>query len=272
MTDPTHHPLSQAPPDAPDHADPGSLRISETFASIQGEGKLTGVPSFFVRTSGCNLRCTWCDTPYASWDPEGPVRTVEDIVREAITHRDNAGIRHAVLTGGEPMLPPAIVPLSRALRDAGFHITIETAGTIVRPVACDLMSLSPKLANSTPTGDPRDPAGTWATRHQQRRLNAEALRILWHGSAELPRTWDRQCKFVVTGESDLPEIDSVLALLDEGHPPADRTPAADIMLMPEGTSEPAPDARDTVQKICMRTGYRYCTRLHIHLYGDARGT
>ena len=255
---------------------PPSLRISEMFCSIQGEGRLTGVPSLFVRTSGCNLRCTWCDTPYASWDPEGPVRTVDDIVDEARSAMKDSGVRHAVLTGGEPMLPPAIVPLSLALRDAGLHITIETAGTIVRPVACDLMSLSPKLANSTPADDPRDPGGAWAERHESRRLNAEALRSLWHGSPELraanPRGWDRQCKFVVTSDADLSEIGSVIELLDEGRADGARTPPSDIMLMPEGTTEPTPEARDTVQAICMRTGYRYCTRLHIQLYGDTRGT
>lgn len=249
-----------------------TLRIAETFASIQGEGKLTGVPSFFVRTSGCNLRCTWCDTPYASWDPEGPTRTVQDIVDEARA----SGTTHAVLTGGEPMLPPAIVSLSHALRTAGFHITIETAGTIVRPVACDLLSLSPKLANSTPTADPRDPAGTWADRHESRRLNPDALRELWQGSDQLraanPLGWDRQCKFVVTDEQDLEEIKAVIAMLDEGSPPDQHTPADDILLMPEGTAEPTQHARDTVHRICMKTGFRYCTRLHIHLYGDARGT
>ena len=138
------------------------------------------------------------------------------------------------------------------------------------------MSVSPKLANSTPSGDPRDPSGAWAERHESRRLDPDALRALWHGSPELnaanPDGWDRQCKFVVTGEDDLPEIESVIALLDEGRADAGRTPPGDIMLMPEGTSEPTPAARDTVQAICMRRGFRYCTRLHIHLYGDTRGT
>lgn len=270
------HELPIHNPESSPRTDPelrnATLRISETFASIQGEGKLTGVPSFFVRTSGCNLRCTWCDTPYASWAPEGPVRTVEDIVAEARA----TGLCHAVLTGGEPMLSPAIVPLSHALRENGFHITIETAGTIVREVACDLMSLSPKLANSTPTGDPRDPTGAWAQRHEERRLNPASLRALWHGSPGLdaanPSGWDRQCKFVVTGEADLAEINAVLAMLDEDRDAGARTPPGDIMLMPEGTAEPTPATRDAVQAICMQTGYRYCTRLHIHLYGDARGT
>ena len=160
-----------------------TLPISETFTSLQGEGKLTGVPSFFVRTSGCNLRCTWCDTPYASWAPEGDTRTLANIVDEAHA----SGVRHAVLTGGEPMMFEAVEPLAAALRDAGMHITIETAGTIARDVACDLMSLSPKLANSTPKGELRDPDGAWATRHEARRLNPDALRSLWSGA------WDRQC-------------------------------------------------------------------------------
>jgi len=253
-----HHSLPQSPEPAPDQGD--SLRIAETFSSIQGEGKLTGVPSFFIRTSGCNLRCSWCDTPYASWQPEGPVRTIEDIVDEA----RNSPARHAVITGGEPMLPPAITPLSHALKDAGFHITIETAGTIVRPVACDLISISPKLANSTPADDPRDQAGTWAKRHETRRLNPDALRALWQGDN------DRQCKFVVTSPDDLAEIQAVIKMLDQGA----QTPSRpdDILLMPEGIAEPTKAARDAVQRICMDTGYRYCTRLHIHLYGDARGT
>ena len=73
----------------------GSLPISETFVSIQGEGKLTGVPSWFCRVSGCNLRCSWCDTPYASWKPEGTRRTVDELLAEAKA----SGVHHAVLTG-----------------------------------------------------------------------------------------------------------------------------------------------------------------------------
>ena len=232
-----------------------TLRISETFTSIQGEGKLTGVPSFFVRTSGCNLRCTWCDTPYASWAPEGDTRTLASIVDEA----SRSGVAHAVLTGGEPMLFDEIEPLAAALRDAGMHITIETAGTIMRDIACDLMSISPKLANSTPIQDPRDELGAWAKRHEQRRLNPQALRALWEGP------WERQCKFVVTGASDIDEIRSVIAMLGEHNP-------ADIMLMPEGTETPSDELRDLTQRLCVEHRYRYCTRLHIDLYGDTRGT
>lgn len=233
-----------------------TLPISETFVSIQGEGKLTGTPSWFCRLSGCNLRCTWCDTPYASWNPEKTDRTIESLVTEAV----GSGVRHAVLTGGEPMIFKGLVPLSNALAKAGMHITIETAGTVTLPgVSCHLMSISPKLANSTPIDDPRDPAGTWAQRHEQRRLNFEALNAL------IASTPDRQLKFVVSGPDDLPEIEVVLAKL-RGYAPHD------VMLMPEGITVPDNAAIQWVIDECMQRGWSYCPRIHIQLFGDTRGT
>src|SRR3954466_7799699 len=101
--------------------------ISEIFYSLQGEGELTGVPSVFVRTSGCNLRCTWCDTPYASWNPEGKPMSVDDLVAAVQAHR---AARHVVLTGGEPMIAKELAALASKLRLLGYHITIETAATI----------------------------------------------------------------------------------------------------------------------------------------------
>src|SRR2546421_2517051 len=109
------------------------MKLSELFYSIQGEGKLTGVPSVFVRASGCNLRCTWCDTPYASWHPEGEDVPVEQIVRRIAEYP----ARHVVVTGGEPMIMPDIAPLCAALKARGNHITIETAATAYEPVAVD---------------------------------------------------------------------------------------------------------------------------------------
>src|SRR5688500_17359007 len=100
--------------------------ISEIFYSIQGEGELAGVPSVFIRTSGCNLRCSWCDTKYASWNPEGSEVAVEEIVGRVRVHP----AAHCVLTGGEPMLAKEIAELASRLRAGGFHLTIETAGTI----------------------------------------------------------------------------------------------------------------------------------------------
>ena len=122
------------------------MKISEIFYSIQGEGMLTGVPSVFVRTSGCNLRCVWCDTPYTSWAPEGSDMPVDTILACVKAHP----ARHAVVTGGEPMIAPQIVELTQGVKNLGLHVTMETAGTVYHKVACDLMSISPKLANSTP--------------------------------------------------------------------------------------------------------------------------
>jgi 7-carboxy-7-deazaguanine synthase len=236
-----------------------SMPVAETFLSIQGEGKRTGVPSFFIRASGCNLRCGWCDTPYASWSPEGGAVAIAELVR--LAKASNAP--DAVLTGGEPMMFPGIEPLSRALRDAGLHITIETAGTIHRSpgaLACDLMSISPKLSNSTPVeGDPRDPGGAWRQRHESRRFNLPALQSLIDGYPQ------RQLKFVVAAPVDLAEIDSLLAQLRGWT-------RDDVLLMPEGVTVPCPQDIAWLVTECTTRGWRVCPRLHIALFGNKRGT
>src|SRR3954471_15370401 len=140
------------------------MKVAELFYSIQGEGKLAGVPSFFVRASGCNLRCTWCDTPYTSWEPEGMEMKVADIVAAAREH----GARYVVITGGEPMIMPDIAELAGAFKEEKYHVTIETAATVYKPLELDLASLSPKLANSTPWD--RE-AGRFAVAHEKNRIN-----------------------------------------------------------------------------------------------------
>lgn len=232
-----------------------SLPIAEVFSSIQGEGLLSGTPAFFIRVSGCNLRCAWCDTPYASWSPEGTQRTIGSLIVEAI----GAAATHIVLTGGEPMLFPAVEPLCRGLADLGMHITIETAGTIHRRIACDLMSISPKLANSTPRGDARDPGGAWAERHEERRLNLGALQALIDDHA------GRQLKFVVAEPSDLAEIEWLLGRLAGVAP-------GDVHLMPEGTDPRVLESRRWIPGACRERGWRFCPRLHIQLFGNRRGT
>lgn len=229
------------------------MKIAETFYSIQGEGKLTGVPSAFIRISGCNLRCTWCDTPYASWNPEGTERTVEALVAEVIAW----GARHVVLTGGEPLITPEIVPLAEQLHALGLHLTLETAGTIHRDLPIDLWSVSPKLSNSTPW---QREHGRFARAHDAQRINLPVLRRI------IDTAKDLQFKFVVASEQDLTEIDALLAQLPPLAP-------ADILLMPEGTDPATLHSRQNwLVELCRQRGFRYCPRLHIDLFGNTRGT
>jgi 7-carboxy-7-deazaguanine synthase len=233
------------------------MLISEIFYSIQGEGELTGVPSVFIRTSGCNLRCNWCDTMYASWEPEGTQMPLPDIL-EKVDSFPGSHCIHCILTGGEPMIAKGIHELATALRERGKHITIETAATIAPgDIACDLASLSPKLRNSAP--DDRLP-DTWRRKHEQLRLQPEAIRK-WLDH------YPYQLKFVVTSAADLEEIQLLLRDLGRTIPPAK------ILLMPEGTSATVIRGRDeTLLDLCKRHGFRYCNRLHVELFGHTRGT
>lgn len=227
------------------------LRIAETFHSLQGEGGLVGVPSFFIRTTGCNLRCEWCDTPYTSWEPEGAWTTVEALVAAV---PDAA--RHVVVTGGEPLLWPSLPALTAALRARGRHVTIETAGTVFQDLACDLMSISPKLANSDP-----GPARPAAVRddHAARRLAPDVL-------AALIRRYPCQLKFVIAAPADLAEVDALLARLPPVGPEA-------IVLMPLGVRADDVRARGRwIAELCKERGWRYTPRLHLDLWGDTRGT
>ena len=222
------------------------LKIAELFYSLQGEGALVGVPSVFIRTSGCNLRCAWCDTPYTSWSPEGTDLSLDQIVNEVRAHPTH----HVVVTGGEPMIQPEIIPLTESLRRLGLHITVETAGTVFQPVACDLMSISPKLSNSTPNGQ-------WAPQHDRLRIQPEVLR-------QLMDRYEYQLKFVIENPADLDEVRALIESL-----------AADprrVVLMPEGTD------RDTLRErgiwlaeIAKAEGYRFTPRLHVELWGNQRG-
>ncbi len=227
------------------------MKISEIFYSIQGEGTLIGVPSVFVRTSGCNLRCTWCDTPYTSWNPEGADMSLEQILAEV---RQFTPARHAVVTGGEPMIAPEIVELTHLLRDAGLHITIETAGTVFAPVACDLMSISPKLSNSTPH---EREGGRWAAQHDRLRYQPEVLR-------KLIGAYPYQLKFVIAEPGDIEEASSMVEYL--------AADPASIVLMPEGTNALTLNERGRwLAEICKERGWRLSTRLHVDLWGNRRG-
>lgn len=228
------------------------MRIAEIFRSLQGEGFMTGAESVFVRVSGCNLRCRFCDTPFASWSPEGENWSVDQVLARV----DELGGGHIVLTGGEPLVLSESVAVTEELHRRGYHITVETAGTRYLPVACDLMSISPKLSNSTPS--PQDHPD-WSRRHDARRHAPEAIR-------RLVRDYAYQIKFVVDSPAACEEAERYLAEF----PQIERSR---VMLMPEGT-EPATLARiaQWLVPYCAQHGLTYCPRRQIEWFGLVRGT
>ena len=155
------------------------------------------------------------------------------------------------------MLFDPIEDITLRLKDLGHVITIETAGTIHRDLRCDLMSISPKLANSTPTVDPN-----WAVRHEETRINLPALQSLIDG-------FNYQLKFVVNPDEvtdDILEIESLLGQLTGVEPNR-------VLLMPEGTDSQTLHRRSkALVPIVMARDWRLTQRLHIDLFGNTKGT
>ncbi len=233
--------------------------VPEIFASLQGEGPSAGRPSTFIRLSRCNLACVWCDTAY-TWHFDGDERPHRDSltferranqidlpeseVAEAIMA---LGGDRLVITGGEPLLQGnALARMLGAVRD--HHVEVETNGTIAPHPALDTLvhqyNVSPKLAHS---GNPGELA-----------LIPDRL-AAW---AADPRAF---FKFVVADPADLTEV---LALQAEY-----LIPSARLFVMPEGTDSTALRNRSQwLAEVCMAHGLRLSDRLHIHLYGDTRGT
>jgi 7-carboxy-7-deazaguanine synthase len=156
-----------------------------------------------------------------------------------------------VVTGGEPMISPDVVELTQKLKELGHHITIETAGTVFKPVVCDLMSISPKLANSTPQEN------RWADQHERTRYQPQVLK-------ELISRYEYQMKFVVNDREDVSEIRDIVEALG--------IDKQRVLLMPQGRNREELAARsEGVVKICTELGYRYCPRVHIEIWGNRRG-
>lgn len=215
------------------------MRVSEVFASIQGEGPSVGSPSVFVRLQGCTVGCAWCDTRY-SWDAQGGrATTLEMLLGEVKAAR----LENVVVTGGEPLEQAAFVPLVEGLKALGRRVEVETAGTLVPPsVAVDQWNVSLKLAHS----------GVAASR----RLRDNAIARF--------RDLGAWFKFVVDTEADL---DEVLAIQARWALPSTR-----IVLMPLGMRREEQQARmAAVVGWCRRHGFRFSPRLHILIWGPRRG-
>jgi len=152
------------------------------------------------------------------------------------------------------MIAPEIGELTSKLHEMDFHITIETAGTVHTPVACDLMSISPKLSNSTPREREN---GRWAAQHDRLRYQPDVLR-------QLITEFEYQLKFVVSSPADLDEIEAIRSEIEAS--------PARIVLMPEGIQREVLASRSVwLAEVCKNTGYRFSPRLHIDLWGDKRG-
>ena len=210
------------------------------------------MPSVFIRTSGCNLRCVWCDTPYTSWAPEGKKWSVEEILGEVAKYPS----RHIVITGGEPFLALELEELTASIKPLGSHITIETAATLFKPVACDLVSMSPKLANSTPW---RRAKGKFAKMHETTRLNFEVMQ-------QFIDNYDYQLKFVVDQREDFDEIERILSELEN-------VDSSRVLIMGQGkTKKELRDKTKWIIAACKEYGFGYTPRLQIELFGNRRGT
>ena len=231
----------------------------EIFASVQGEGPSMGMPVAFIRLSRCNLACQWCDTAY-TWRFTGDNRPHRDdltfdrkanqvtLSEEDVAQRILAlGQNRLVITGGEPLLQaPALARLLDLLPD--ISVEVETNGTTKAPppldIRIDQFNVSPKLAHS---GNPAPLA-----------LVAERM-AAW---AADPRAW---FKFVIAGPADVEEVLALHARhrFRPGH----------VFLMPEGTDSATIRTREKwLAPLCVEHGFRLSDRLHIHLFGDTRGT
>lgn len=241
--------------------------LPEVFHSLQGEGPAAGTPSIFVRCSGCNLHCRWCDTEYTwNWTGTSFVHALDQPGRAAKHERSAAQIqltpaqvavlirswsaRNVVLTGGEPMLQQAgLAELARLLReqDATYEFEVETNGTLVFTAEFDQIvtryNVSPKLSHSG-----MDPDLRWPE---------EAL----HAFARSAKAW---FKFVCGSEADLIEV--VRFGEDFG------VPRSRIMLMAEARDRDSlQERRPALFELCKQYGFRYTDRLHVAVYGDRRG-
>lgn len=235
------------------------MKVIEEYDTIQGEGRYTGFPSRFIRTTGCNLRCAWnnpdgtttiCDTPYSSYNPE--VGKNLD-VKKSLEELSKTNIKHIVITGGEPTLQSDLPHIVESFTDAGYRVTIETNGTrYFDNMRKAFISLSPKLKSSYAQIDPKMKAIHMKNNN-------------WIPSAkEWMKTNGYQFKFVGNDQGDLLEILEIQKILN--------IPKDKIYIMPQGiTSEQLRERESMLVDFCMKHGMNFSQRLHIDLWGNKRG-
>lgn len=278
----------------------GSLDTGfKVSGTIQGEGKLIGTPCLFIRTSGCNLRCSWvgsdgngspCDTPYSSHNPEKNMMEIDSIIKILNANRGN--ISHVVISGGEPTLQKELGELLMNLSIEGFHTTIETNGTIYDTKVSkytNLFSISPKLSTSTPWAENLKNTGIefslkWAEKHEETRIKREVLQNYindcyefsysednislfpsGHDYSKKLRNKDFQLKFVVSTMDDIKEIEEIVSCLNGVYP-------SDICLMPEGIlPDDLMNKSGWVAMEAIKRGWRFTPRLHSLMFGTKRG-
>lgn len=249
--------------------------------TIQGEGKLAGVPSLFIRLAGCNLRCMWdmpdgsvsiCDTAYASFNPDRPTDwSIDDVIN--VIRSNSQNINHLVISGGEPMMQAVALRefCRRVKMELNMYITIETNGTIFDEEVAkylDLVSLSPKLQSSDPTLAKVESAGyhfggTFKL-HASKRLNVEVIQQ-WI-NASYKNKHDFQLKFVVAKNDDEQEIKQTFLNHLQGFQ------SDDVMLMPlGGTADELSKTTALAVEMSVRNGWRFSNRLHINLFGSRSG-
>lgn len=267
--------------------------------TIQGEGKLAGIPVIFIRTAGCNLRCTWiddlgkvdiCDTPYSShsveetedWEVDNVVKLVE---------LNLGNIKHVIISGGEPTIQPGplVNLINKLKKKLKLHVTVETNGVHYVPElawSVDLFSISPKLKSSEPNENKNKLIDKPVDEHYirdhallrkstdtiQKYINACHHMESYYG--DIPDTEysrralkDFQLKFVIAKEEDEYEIKndflSKLGLFKN----------EDILVMPLGsTPEKTAEHTDIAVKMALRNGWRFAPRIHLDVFGDKAGT
>jgi len=230
------------------------MQVLEIYQSRQGEGIWTGQPSVFVRTLGCPLYCRFCDSTYARGGDENEHGA--DLAPEEIAGRVLLlDLPHVVLTGGEPMMSPEIVELTKLLKDYDYQITIETSGIIFQPVICDLISISPKLRNTLPLGVD----SAIIQNHDEARSKPEVVQ-------QLMLRHHYQLKFVIDTEEDLHEVEEYVSGLHGMVP-------SQVLLMPQAIDiETMHQKAMWIEPFCSTRGYRYCPRMQLVWFGNKRRT